>query len=202
MLVTLSEAARKTGAPSQPALHRMTKNKLLPSFLVQTENGWRVETDDPAWTRYLNRVFNRVEPQKQAGNRVKQLKKRTKRSDPSDGETKAVQENTNVQKAIEAKIIYNSRREKLKMEQDEVKTNVIKEVFVDKGEAEYWLSFVQREIFDSFSVVKHCMGEVKRCIMAGEDGQAERALTNALAAAFKRNMETLSGALSGEIEDD
>jgi hypothetical protein len=204
MLVTLSEAARQPGAPSQPALHKMTKNKRLPDFLVQTEDGWRVETNSPEWTRYLNRVSMKSEPQKQAGNYVKQLKRQKKQSGQShdEADSESTAENTTVQKAMDAKIIYNARREKLKMEQDEIKTNALKEAFIDKGEAEYWLSFIQREISDSFSVVKHCMSEIKRCIMTGEDGQAERVFVNALTAAFERTAGNLRDALSGEGGDD
>jgi hypothetical protein len=201
MLITLSEAARQPGSPSQPALHKMTKNKRVPEFLIQTGDGWRVETDAPAWTMYLARVSAKAEPQKKAGNHVKQLKKPSgPRHDERDSDKTL--ENTTVQKAVEAKIIYNARREKLKMEQDEIKTNTLKEVFVDKREAEYWLSFIQREISDSFSVIKHCMSEIKRCIMAGEDGRAEQVIVNALAAAFKRTADNLSNVLSGEDEDD
>lgn len=164
-----------------------------------------METENPTWTQYLNRVSKHVEPQKQAGNYVKQLKGKAKRTGPqpeSAADSENITENTTVQKAMEAKIVYNARREKLKMEQDEIKINAMKLAFVDKGEAEYWLSFIQREITDSFSVVKHCLSEVKRCIMIGEDGHAERVITNALIAAFERTAKTLQDALSGKSEDD
>jgi hypothetical protein len=199
MLVTLSEAARQPGAPSQAALHRMTKNKRLPGFLVQTEDGWRVDVDSADWDRYLKRVSKHAEPQKQVGNQVKRQKKPAGRRDDKkkkeDDEEKTA---LRVDKAIEAKIIYNAQREKYKMEQDEIKTNALKEIYVDKREAEYWLSFIQRGITDSFSVVKYCMSEVKRHIMMGDDAQAERVLLDALIAAYERTAENLRGVLEGE----
>jgi hypothetical protein len=221
MLVTLTEAAKQPGAPAQPTLYRMTKNKRVPGFLVQTSGGWRVDTGNPEWEQYLGRVSGRALPQKISGNRVKAAKGKPQAPGAAKGRGEARGQNpakgkgglgededdnkpetTSVQKAIEAKVIYNARREKLKMEQDEIKTGAMKEEYVVKAEGEFWLSFIQREMIDSFSVVRRCMSEVKRLILAGDDTQAGKYLNAELKAAFEQTAQTLQDALDGKELDD
>lgn len=213
-MITLSEAARRPGAPAQPALHRMTGSRSVPGFLVKTGEGWRIDTDNAEWGAYLARAAARQAPQIASGNRVKEAKgqiKRTKAAkipamaagqtgdeeEPEEGNA----EKASVQKAVNAKIVYNARREKLKMEQDEIKTGAMKEEYVVKAEGEFWLSFIQREMTDAFGVVRRCMGEVKRLIMAGEDIQAGKYLAGELRTAFERTARKLEDTLEGKEEE-
>ena len=203
MLVTISEASKQQGAPSQPAIHRMTRNKRVPGFLVQTADGWRIDDTNPEWSAYVQGVPKRALPQTLAGNQVKKAKGKTRPAAGNEREDLGGNDeaqNTTVQKAAEAKIIYNARREKLKMEQDEIKTNAMKKLFVDKAEGEYWLSFMQRAVTDSFSAVKRIMPEVKRLHLAGDEGAAERTVSAALKAVWEQARQALNDALDGEEE--
>ena len=210
MLVTISEASKQQDAPSQPAIRRMTRNKRVPGFLVQTAGGWRVDPGSPEWSACVQGVPWRALPQTLAGNQVKKAKgnarpapreKAGKRQDGGDGEdVKDEAQNTSVQKAAEAKIIYNARREKLKMEQDEIKTNAMKKQFVDKAEGEYRLSFMRRAVTDSFSAVKRIMPEVKRLHLAGDGGAAERTVNAALKGVWEQSSRALQDALDGAEE--
>jgi hypothetical protein len=203
MLITISEASKQSGAPSQPAIHRMTKNKRVPGFLTRTSQGWRVDTGNPEWGAYIQGVSRRALPQKLAGNQVKKAEGTARPAAGNGREDEGGNDeaqNTTVQKAAEAKIIYYARREKLKLEQDEIKTNALKKQFADRAEAEYWLSFMQRAVTDSFSAVKRVMPEVRRLAASGDGAAAERAVSAALKGVWEQARRALQDAMDGSEE--
>jgi hypothetical protein len=87
MLLTISEAAKQQGAPSQPTIWRMTKNKRIPGFLVQADGGWRVDTASPEWGAYVQGVPKRALPQTLGGTRSK--RPREKRRQQARGKSRA-----------------------------------------------------------------------------------------------------------------
>jgi hypothetical protein len=181
----------------------MTKNKVVPGFLKNTANGWRVDTDDPSWENLLvakrgqSPATNAV---KRAGARIisrgkrktddEQLREKSKKEEineeEEDEETIARKEQVN--QAVRLKVICNAKREKLKMQQDEIKTEKMKGAFVDRDEGLYWLSFMQRGITDSFSTVDRCFAEMKRLILLGQEREGRQYLKSEL----KRGFETVS----------
>jgi hypothetical protein len=206
MLITLSEAARIEGSPSQPSLSRMTRNRVLPDFLKKTDGGWRVDTDDPAWENMLSgRRGGHPEKdlRKSRGARLARAgeKKGAKDSGDDEKDEEDAEWDKNVRKAIDGKIIYSAKREKLKMMQDEIKTSAMKGDFVERAEGEYWLSFMQRGIIDSFSAVDRCFAEMKRLILLGNDLDGKRYLKNELKAGFERAAHTLREAIEGTKDD-
>jgi hypothetical protein len=198
MLVTLSQASRVDGAPLQPSLARMTKNRALPGFFRKTENGWRVDTEDPSWDGLLAARRG----QSPAANAAKSRGAKIARTGGNEDDEKEPDKEPNkVRQAIDAKIIWSARREKLKMEQDEIKTNKMKGAFVERAEGEYWLSFIQRGIVDSFSAVDRCFPEAKRLVLAGNDAEGKKYLKNELKRGFERAAENLREAIE-ETGDD
>jgi hypothetical protein len=168
----------------------MTKNKAVPPFLKKTVEGWRVDTDDPSWGNMLAAKRGQSPSagvSKSAGGRLAGGGKKDKEDSIDD---------SSVRKAIDEKIIYNARREKLKMEQDEIKTGVMKGSFVERAEGEYWLSFMQRGIIDSFSVVDRCFAEMKRLVLLGNDTEGKQHLKNEL----KREFERVCGDMREAVE--
>ncbi|MDR2501288.1 MAG: hypothetical protein LBD37_09485 [Treponema sp.] len=110
-------------------------------------------------------------------------------------------ENLSVEEAAEAKIKFAAAREKAKMISDQVKSGAALGNFVDRAEAEYWLSFMQRGVNDTLSAVKRVMPEAKRFYLAGDDIAAGKVITGALAAAWKGCMRDLQDALDGADRD-
>jgi hypothetical protein len=184
----------------------MTRNRVLPDFLKKTDGGWRVDTDDPAWENLLSgrRGGNpEKDPRKSRGARLARAAERKGAKDFEDDEKDGedAEWDKNVRKAIDGKIIYSARREKLKMMQDEIKTGEMKGAFVERAEAEYWLSFMQRGIIDSFSAVDRCFAEMKRLILLGNDLEGKRYLKDELKAGFERAAQTLREAVEGAEYD-
>jgi hypothetical protein len=204
MLITLSEAARVEGAPSQPSLSRMTHNRALPGFLKKTGAGWRVDTDDPAWENLLAARRGQspaANAAKREGPRVAGRVKKTAAPLPPSaadaGDTEDTGLEKNVRKAIDDKIIYGAERERLRMMQDEIKVNEMKGAFVERAEGEYWLSFMQRGITDSFSAVDRCFAETKRLILLGNDLEGKQYLKNELKTGFERAAQDMREAVEG-----
>jgi hypothetical protein len=205
MLVTISEAARQTDAPSHQAIFRMTKKNPLPAFLVPTEKGWRVDTDNAAWKVYLSGVSRRSMPQKLGGNETKRIVNAAHERN-AEGPTPQEEANPELEALAvrhhSSKIIWDAQLTRQKLEQAEIKTNAMKELFVEKAEAEYWFSFIQRGINDSFASVKRSFPELKRLILAGDDLRAEKYLTGSLKRGFEMAVEaareTIKGADGGE----
>jgi hypothetical protein len=202
MLITISNAAQLPGAPPQPSISRMTHNRVLPSFLKKTDAGWRVDTDDPAWGNLLAARRGQspaANAAKREGPRLAGRMKKTRRPPSSeDADSEDAEREENVRKAIESKIIFNAKREKLKMMQDEIKTNAMKDLFVERSEGEYWLSFIQRGIIDSFSAIDRCFAETRRLILLGNDIEGRQYLKNELKAAFERAAQNMKEAVEGE----
>jgi hypothetical protein len=202
MLVTLSEAGRIEGAPLQPSLYRMTKNQVVPSFLKKTDDGWRVDTDEPEWGNFLAGKRG----QSKAGNTAKRVGasiggKRGQKKEKEEKDDETVAADAEIRKAINSKIVWNARREKLKMEQDEIKTAEMKGAFVERSEGEYWLSFMQRGIIDSFASVDRCFSEVKRLVLQGNDTEGKQYLRNELKRGFERVVEDMREAVNGADYD-
>jgi hypothetical protein len=181
----------------------MTKNKAVPGFLKKTGDGWRVDTDDQSWENLLAARRGQspsTNAAKRAGARVIRRGKRKTddgqlREKPNEeikeGEEdeETIAQKAQVDQAVRLKVICNAKREKLKMEQDEITTAKMKGAFVDRAEGLYWLSFMQRGITDSFSAVDRCFAEIKRLILLGNDAEGKQYLKSEL----KRGFETVSG---------
>jgi hypothetical protein len=186
----------------------MTKNRTLPDFLKKTDEGWRVDTDAPGWEILLS--GKRRQPAaasiaKKLGARLARSRK-TKSEEKSGGtacasEAAGGDEPGDVEKAAADKIIYNSKREKLKMEQDEIKTGKMRGAFIERAEGEYWLSFMQRGITDSFSTINRCFMETKRLILAGNDTEAKQYMRDELKAGFERVVRDMEEAVRGAAND-
>jgi hypothetical protein len=209
MLITLSQAARVEGAPAQPSLSRMTKNKSPPGFLKKTGDGWRVDTDEPSWENLIAGRRGQDPAANAAKSRGAALARGRAAKTAADGgkkkkkeeDEKAAKVSEAVRNAIDAKIICSANREKLKMQQDEIKTNRMKGAFVERAEGEYWLSFMQRGIIDSFSAVDRCFAETKRLILAGNDTEGKQYLKGELKRGFERAVENLREAVNGAGDD-
>ena len=185
----------------QQSLARMTKNTAVPGFLKKTDGGWRVDTGDPSWENLLAAKRGQS-PSANAAKREGARRgtgKRAKKEGVADDE--AAEGAANVRKAIDAKIIYNARREKLRMDQDEIKTGKMKGDFVERAEGEYWLSFMRRGITDSFSAVDRCFAEVKRLALLDKDNEGRQYLKNELKRGFEQVVENMREAVEGSGGD-
>jgi hypothetical protein len=179
----------------------MTKNRVLPFFLKKTDAGWRVDTDDPSWGNLIAAKRGQspaVNAAKREGTRLARSVKGNQAGGKPEKEEEAADGESNVRKALDAKVIYNARREKLRMEQDEIKTGKMKGHFVERTEGEYWLSFMQRGIVDSFSVVDRCFEEVKRLVLLGNGIEGKQYLKNELKRVFNLAARNMKEAIEGQ----
>jgi hypothetical protein len=203
MLVTLSQASKLDGSPSQPALFKMTKKQPPPAFLASTEKGWRVDTESGAWKVYLAGTSRKGTPQKLVGNETKRITDKAREKKPTapqdDDEGKSA---VTLERAYEAKVIWDSQLTKQKLFQAEIKTNQLKGVFVEKLEAKYWFTFLQRGMNDSFASVKRSIPELKRLFSLGDDLGAEKYLMGDMKRGFEMAVAAANETIAGEIADD
>jgi hypothetical protein len=144
MLLRLLTDSRIDGAPSQPALYRLTKKTPTLPFLRKTPEGWRVETDDPSWMVYLARASSRSIPQKVR--RTTQDEAGPAQSDEFTPE--------NAEQAGREKLIQQARNERIKAESACIDLEVKRGVYVEREKMVYLLSFIQQGITNGFEQIK------------------------------------------------
>jgi hypothetical protein len=140
MLIRLLAASRIEGAPSQPALYRLTKKTPLPSFLRNTGEGWRIETDDPSWRVYLAHASCRSLPQKAQQHKMEP---------PADAYTPE-----NAETAAAEKLIQQARNERIKAEAAIIDLEVKRGAYIEREKMVYLLSFIQQGILNGFEQIK------------------------------------------------
>jgi hypothetical protein len=168
-----------------------------------------VDTDSPGWENLMSGRRGAPpakDPRKSRGARLARTGEKKVAKDFGDTEKdredeEEAERDKNVRKSMDEKIIYGAKREKLKMMQDEIKTNEMKGAFVERAEGEYWLSFMQRGITDSFSAVDRCFAEMKRLILLGNDLEGKRYLKNELKAGFEQVVQSMTEAVEGAAHD-
>jgi hypothetical protein len=192
-LISLCAAARMDGAPSQPMLSKIFKKANPPPFMKNVNGRPKVDVDDPSWAEYISRSTAKQTFQTERGNLVK----KTKAGDYDDDNEKKVISDSLVKESINTKIFYDSLRAKYIAQLAEIDLNEKKALFVNRKEALYWFSFIQRGILDSFSVLHRAFPETKRLIVQGDDEAAEKYLSEKLKGAF----EDVITLFKSEIED-
>jgi hypothetical protein len=136
MLIRLFRASKINGAPSQPALYKLTKKPVPPSFLRYTPEGWRVETDDPEWATYIAKAS------------VNSLSQKIKQNvnDEYTPESQAA--------AATEKLIQQARNERIKAESAAIDLEVKKCKYVEVEKMRYLLSYFQRGITEGYEHIK------------------------------------------------
>jgi hypothetical protein len=210
MLVTLSAASRIKGSPSQPFLFDMSKRPNRASFFRETEKGMRVETDDSAWTEFINRPQNpanikrsisqKANSKKSAtGNQAVEESKDEERLREMDAVKKesgkieilcaddfAVGDEkiTTADKAINYKYIQDAKMSKLKVDREEIKLKRELAVFCDIETLNYYLSFIQRQVLDCYETFERNFKELKRILLEGDDHAALELMRGSLLVTF------------------
>jgi hypothetical protein len=141
MLLRLLAASKLEGAPSQPALYRLTKKTPPPPFLRNTTEGWRVETDDPSWSAYIARASCRSIPQKKA-----QLTQTEPLADDYTPENATI--------AGAEKLIQQARNERIKAEAALIDLDAKRGIYIEREKMVYLLSFIQQGITNGFEQIK------------------------------------------------
>jgi hypothetical protein len=143
MLLRLLAASKIDGAPSQPALHKLTKKTPPPSFLYDTPEGWRVETDDPAWSAYIARATCRRLPQTAKFTHHSVQTEGTPDYTPEDAEAAAIE-----------KLIQQARNERIKAESALIDLEAKRGAYIEREKMLYLLSFFQQGITNGFEHIK------------------------------------------------
>ena len=187
--VKISVAAKEPDAPPLKTIKKQCLHKVSPKFLKRDGKHWAINVNSPLWAAY--KIKMKVTP--------KIPRVRIPVEDVR--ENKEWDQEKEIEKAAKAaleKKIHEARLAKIKADQEEVKLGEMLKRYTDVDTMNYYLSFMQRGISDSFSVVKRIMPEVKWLCNKNKDHEAENVMIQAL----KKSFENVVKNLNGELEED
>jgi invasion protein IalB len=141
MLVRIFNASKIEGAPSNAVLHNLTKKPIPPSFLRDTPEGWRVETDDPEWEAYLTKASGKMYSHQMRYSGTAGVSTAKDKSDLS--------------LAVSERMIQQALNERIKAESAMIDLEVKKGKYIKVESMRYLFSYFQRCITDGCERIKH-----------------------------------------------
>lgn len=166
MVINLLCASKIEGAPSQPYLFKMTRDSAKFPFLRDTKDGWRVDTDDPAWAEYLERRL--AKPAARIGGaaergaektsppvKAKEKRKPVKKAPEAPGSGNlGASEITTIQEAYAFQVIQKAQKAEIDKRKAELELSVMEGRYIEKARMVYLMGYFQRAVTEGLDDIK------------------------------------------------
>jgi hypothetical protein len=175
-IIKLYEASKLPGAPSQPFLSKITKEAFKYPFLRNTDKGWRVDTDDPAWVEYLAmRQIKNATSSPASETSTAKTEAASSKSAGKKYDEKADALKMSAAQASQFMVIQKAQKAEIDKKKAELELKVIEGNYIDKHRMIYYMGYFQRAITEGLDnlkresaeteAVKRVCDKLKECVI-------------------------------------